>query len=42
MARKKAQEETKEVKTTAKKKAKKINPYGWRAVRNGAKFTNTK
>ena len=42
MARKKAQEETKEVKTTEKKEAKKINPYGWEALRNSAKFTTTK
>lgn len=40
MARKK-KEETPEI-MQEKKEVKKINPYGWKAVQNNAKFTHSK
>lgn len=39
MPRKKKTEETEEIKEVKKDK---INPYGWNALRNKAKFTRTK
>lgn len=41
MARKKKTEETPEIKEV-KKDPVKVNPYGWTALRNKAKFTKVK